>query len=691
MQGGSARQAEAGSGGSRLELGDLDAQMAQLAQENEPGRGNRGEAADAGAAGLKQLLDRLHDAVLRNDADQVEEILKQLFDRLYDAVGRNAAVEVEDILRRCSPAQCRNVVHRDVDGKTLLRIAVESRFVGVVRHLLGSGANRWVAMPDGSTPVSSAFVGGLIEFDVIKALDLQPDECQRKRVEPLELARRAGDAKVVRYLLDRGFAWSDSSSAPVRMAEAVRDGFHELCRLYLEVGESVNVADAEGRSLLYLAAASGQVPVVNVLLNFNHSLTPEGPSPLRVAVERAATDDGAVDVLSLLLARGGATTAAVDALFRGPERGEFLRVVQATLAALADPTTEARRNVRGRLFEATRTHRAEGVHAPLQAERDRPDMRLHEEEDEQGLRTLNRLERDETARLRQRDREMARLRQRDRREPDDVDELVRVKRRRLEDHTAEVMQHAQANDTHPRITCPVCYETYQATAVELVELARCHHKLCLRCAVELCHTKWDLCCVECREPVETRQLKHVLDAAHVAEIEQLRANNVPPIIVGCADCGTIKVRSVNLQHTPTTCSADQTEEFHCGCLWRIRTGRDRAWAPFEPETDGEVRTCPNSSCGAHIMHGGGCDSMRCGSCSTEFNWSRATTALDRLSGGDGSSGSSGNSRSSSSSGSSGGRGSSSGGGRGSSSGAVADGLTEEEAIQAYIDSLENWR
>ncbi len=93
------------------------------------------------------------------------------------------------------------------------------------------------------------------------------------------------------------------------------------------------------------------------------------------------------------------------------------------------------------------------------------------------------------------------------------------------------------------------------------------------------------------------------------------------------------------------------------------------------------------------MHGGGCDSMRCGSCNTEFSWSRATTALDRLGGGDGSSGSSSGSSGGrgSSSGSSGGRGSSSGGGRGSSSGAVAEGLTEEEAIQTYIDSLENWR
>jgi hypothetical protein len=83
-------------------------------------------------------------------------------------------------------------------------------------------------------------------------------------------------------------------------------------------------------------------------------------------------------VLSLLLSRGEGTTAAVDALFRGPDRGEVLRVVQATLAALAHSRTTEARNVHGRLFEATRTHR-EGRHVNLQAERDRPALPLHDQ------------------------------------------------------------------------------------------------------------------------------------------------------------------------------------------------------------------------------------------------------------------------------------------------------------------------
>lgn len=127
------------------------------------------------------------------------------------------------------------------------------------------------------------------------------------------------------------------------LSQAVQQGHGEIVRLLLERGAQVDVRGWSGLSPLYWAAFGGKLEIARMLLEAGARVTQERSENEETSMH-AAADKGDVDMLRLLLERGGGASAL--GVFDKPLdctplhlaiRSESVEAVQLLLEAGSDP------------------------------------------------------------------------------------------------------------------------------------------------------------------------------------------------------------------------------------------------------------------------------------------------------------------------------------------------------------------
>ncbi|HWL53599.1 MAG TPA: sigma-70 family RNA polymerase sigma factor [Chthoniobacteraceae bacterium] len=166
----------------------------------------------------------------------------------------------------------------DAEGYSPLLVAVQRRHVGLQRLLLLAGANVNYEAPDGLTPLLYAILQH--DPDVVERLlwlgakpvvpDVPPDR------QPLAVAKRGGDARIIGLVEDYVFAAGGDHSAfrPATLPTFVKNSLHDAARrgdfekleAFLRGGAPIDLRDERGRTALYRAIAAGQDEVVFYLI-----------------------------------------------------------------------------------------------------------------------------------------------------------------------------------------------------------------------------------------------------------------------------------------------------------------------------------------------------------------------------------------------------------------------------------------
>jgi len=261
---------------------------------------------------------------------------------------------------------------RDVDGSTPLLYAAHAADAATVRALLGAGADPNLANRYGVAPLHEAALVG--DVDLVHALLDKGAEVDRALPEgetPLMLASRTGGAAAVRLLIERGAnvnvleRWQGQT--PLMYAAAYDRA--EVARALIAAGADVNaktpLSDLPkrlpaarfnvefplgGMTPVLLAARQGAVHALAVLIEAHANIdtaTPEGFSPLVLAIHNLHYDAAKLLVDAGASPKGGALYAIVNARDRVPLLGARpsptgtvteLEILHAMLAKGADVT-----------------------------------------------------------------------------------------------------------------------------------------------------------------------------------------------------------------------------------------------------------------------------------------------------------------------------------------------------------------
>lgn len=178
---------------------------------------------------------------------------------------------------------------QDAGGRTPLHYALQGisdRNIDVIKVLLAAGADPNIPDKRGYPPENS-IIG---DNEITRLLE----EHGARRVEvsdgltDLHMAVDDGDTAGVRRILKSGFPVVDvrDDEDLTALMHAVKNEYAELTRMLADAGADVNAVSRQGYTPLILAAASGSLPIANILLthgaDVNKSVS--GFTPLNTAV-----------------------------------------------------------------------------------------------------------------------------------------------------------------------------------------------------------------------------------------------------------------------------------------------------------------------------------------------------------------------------------------------------------------------
>jgi len=260
---------------------------------------------------------------------------------LLEAVQQRDAVAVRSLLTQGS-----DVDARDVDGATPLLYAAHLSDIGTVRALLAAGADPNAANRYGVAPLHEAAL--VADPALIQALldgGAEVDRALPEGETPLMLAARTNGVAAVRLLIERGAnvnvveRWQGQTPL---MYAAAHDRA-EVARALIAAGADANAKTplsdlparlpaarfnvefpAGGMTAVLLAARQGATGALRVLIEAHANIetaTPEGFTPLVVAIHNLHYDAAKLLVDAGASTKGGALYSIVDARNRVPLLG----------------------------------------------------------------------------------------------------------------------------------------------------------------------------------------------------------------------------------------------------------------------------------------------------------------------------------------------------------------------------------
>ncbi len=221
----------------------------------------------------------------------------------------------------------------ETTGQPLLVDAAIRGHAAIIALLLQSGADVNASGPDGWTPLHAAARMG--HFEIVRELLERGADAERLTANgetALEVARSSNrqNPELIRFL-------QPLSGGPSSLRSAVRMGNAGAARRILEdTAEDLDQPDASGRTLLHLAAESGDARMVEVLLQGGADSRIEAGRDGAAIVQAARA--GHLDVVRVLLEMDpdASATLAGEALYAATERGHA-NVVRVLLESGVDP------------------------------------------------------------------------------------------------------------------------------------------------------------------------------------------------------------------------------------------------------------------------------------------------------------------------------------------------------------------
>ncbi|NIM52206.1 MAG: hypothetical protein GTN78_20895 [Gemmatimonadales bacterium] len=230
---------------------------------------------------------------------------------IHEAAASGDLATVNELLR-ANPG----LIHTtDSSGYTVLQLAVQGGHREVVEALLAAGADVNAANDStGVTAVDLAFQaecrGGsqLTKLLLDHGAEFDANGPARGRFNKLGFAVDAGNAEMVRFLLERGADVNAETRYPLSpLANASLGGKTEIVTLLLAAGADVDAGGSYGYEPILLAVLRGHADVVRALLAHGAAVDRVEAWSGRPLLHTAAVH-GSVDIVTQLLERG----AAVD-------------------------------------------------------------------------------------------------------------------------------------------------------------------------------------------------------------------------------------------------------------------------------------------------------------------------------------------------------------------------------------------
>lgn len=168
-------------------------------------------------------------------------------------------------------------------GRSPLMIAAAAGQAAAVKALLAGGADVSMTDKQGKTPTQ------LSASPAVKKLLVAAEAVRAKEVE-LSKAIAAGDTAAVEKALAAGVNPNAMAADPNQgtlLMQAVMLGKTDIARMLLDRGAKVNVSNADGKSVLHVAAGSGAAELIPALLAAGADPKVQGPNgatPLHDAI-----------------------------------------------------------------------------------------------------------------------------------------------------------------------------------------------------------------------------------------------------------------------------------------------------------------------------------------------------------------------------------------------------------------------
>lgn len=172
-------------------------------------------------------------------------------------------------------------------------------------------------------------------FLLFLPLTIHAQDAKQALNDELWAAARKGDAAAVKTLLERG---ADVNAkfryGATALSYAADKGHVEVVKLLIERGADVNVKDTFYKSPpIIWAALKGHAPIVQALLD-------KGAEGIDDVLEIAA-GEGKVEVVRVVLAKGGAKPETLSAALAGAMKGNHVEIVEMLKKAGAVPPPKA--------------------------------------------------------------------------------------------------------------------------------------------------------------------------------------------------------------------------------------------------------------------------------------------------------------------------------------------------------------
>jgi ankyrin repeat protein len=211
-------------------------------------------------------------AIMSRRVECVKLLLDKQAGRLLDAKARPLAAKIEDIPVR---AQIELLLLRSEQGQSsgsmpwsLLYVASHGQ-LEVGRMLLNMGANPNEVGPDGTTPLHQAALHSdpaMVALLLSKGASV--DVRSKDGALPIHDAALGKSAEVVRFLAAKGASIAsvtqdEMAQTPLHMAASF--GRLEVIKALLDLGASIDVKDAKGRTPLDVAIANSQTEAATLI------------------------------------------------------------------------------------------------------------------------------------------------------------------------------------------------------------------------------------------------------------------------------------------------------------------------------------------------------------------------------------------------------------------------------------------
>lgn len=217
---------------------------------------------------------------------------------LHNASSHGSGRIIQTLVRRGVPLNIQNI-----EGKSALHIAVDNSHAKIVRYYLKKGAQSNLADSNGQYAIHLASWAGHLEiFKMLLETSANLINTQdNDGVTCLSMASEQGHMEIIKVLLENRASFIPDKIGETPIHKAAYSNHWKTLEMLLaqkEAKYNINFKDTNGNTALLIAASSGSLESLNLLLRFGASLKDRDNSNFNVLDKAAAA--GHINILEHL-------------------------------------------------------------------------------------------------------------------------------------------------------------------------------------------------------------------------------------------------------------------------------------------------------------------------------------------------------------------------------------------------------